>query len=117
MRIPLSSPDLRSEDRSAVLEVLNSTALSQGERLAEFEAAICDATGATHAVAVNSGTSGLHLAVKAAGIQDGDEVIPTAFSFVASANCILYERGIPVFVDIDERSYNLDVEQIGRAIT
>ncbi len=117
MQIPLSSPDLNADDRNAVLEVLNSTALSLGPRVPEFEAAICDVTGAKYAVAVNSGTSGLHLAVKAAGIHDGDEVITTAFSFVASANCILFERGIPVFVDIEERSLNIDVTQVERVIT
>ena len=117
MSIPLSSPNINADDRSAVLEVLNSTALSLGPRLPEFETAICSVTGARYAVAVNSGTSGLHLAVKAAEIHDGDQVITTAFSFVASANCILFERGVPVFVDIDERSLNIDVAQVERAIT
>jgi len=115
--IPLSSPDITDEDRAAVLEVLNSRALSLGPKLPAFEEAVCRATKARHAIAVNSGTSGLHLCVRAAGISDGDEVITSPFSFVASANSILFERGKPVFVDIDPLTYNLDPAQIEQAIT
>ena len=117
MNIPLSSPDINDRDRDAVLEVLHSTALSLGPKLPEFEQAVRRATHARHAIAVNSGTSGLHLSIRAAGIRDGDEVITSPFSFVASANCILFERGRPVFVDIDPVTYGLDPARIEQAIT
>jgi perosamine synthetase len=117
LQIPLSSPDITAEDRAAVLEVLNSKALSLGPKLPAFEQAVSRITNSRHAIAVNSGTSGLHLCVRAAGISDGDEVITTPFSFVASANSILFERGKPVFVDIDPITYNIDPAQIEQAIT
>ncbi len=117
MHIPLSSPDITDEDRAAVLEVLNSKALSLGPKLPAFEQAVCRITNSRHAIAVNSGTSGLHLCVRAAGISDGDEVITSPFSFVASANSILFERGKPVFVDIDPLTYNIDPAQVEKAIT
>ena len=117
MRIPLAQPDLTELERSAVLEVMESTFLSLGPKLPEFETAMARYIGVKHAVAVNSGTSGLHLIVRALGIGEGDEVITTPFSFVASANCILMERARPVFVDIDPVTYNIDPEQIEAAIT
>lgn len=117
MTVPLSSPDLTAAERAAVLEVLEGTTLSLGPRLAEFEDAVRRRTGARHAIAVNSGTSALHLCVKAAGIGEGDEVITTPFSFVASANCMLFERATPVFVDIDPGSYNIDTAHLEEAIT
>jgi perosamine synthetase len=117
MNIPLSSPDLTDEERACVLDVLNSRTLSLGPRLPAFEKTIADLTGSRYAVAVNSGTSALHLCVKAAGIGEGDEVITTPFSFVASANCALFERAVPVFVDIDATSWNMDVSRIEAAIT
>jgi perosamine synthetase len=115
-RIPLSSPDVSQEDRERVLAILSGATLSLGPALAAFEAAIAEAAGTRFAVAVNSGTSALHLCVKAAGIGEGDEVITTPFSFVASANCVLYERAIPRFVDIDIETYNIDNSQIGGGI-
>jgi perosamine synthetase len=99
-----------------VLEVLFSPQLSFGSKLTDFERAVADRAGASYGIAVNSGTSGLHLAVKAAGFGPGDEVITTPFSFVASANCLLYEGATPRFVDIDEETYNIDVRQIPAAI-
>src|SRR5213079_3121988 len=99
--IPLSSPDISVEERERVLAVLSGTALSLGPVLPAFEAAMAEAAGTRFAVAVNSGTSALHLCIKAAGIGEGDEVITTPFSFVASANCALYERATPRFVDIE----------------
>ncbi len=114
--IPLSSPDVSDEDRQRVLDVLNGPTLSLGPQLPAFEEAMAAAAGTRFAVAVNSGTSALHLCVKAAGIADGDEVITTPFSFVASANCMLYERAIPRFVDIDINTYNIDVARIAGAI-
>lgn len=117
MQIPLSSPDINDSDRSAVLDVLSSPTLSLGPKLPAFEEAVARQTNSRFAVAVNSGTSGLHLCVKAANITDGDEVITSPFSFVASANCILYERGKPVFVDIDPVTYNINPARIPGAVT
>src|SRR5579863_3812574 len=114
--IPLSSPDISVEDRERVLAVLSGTTLSLGPSLAAFEASMAEAAGTRFAVAVNSGTSALHLCIKAAGIGEGDEVITTPFSFVASANCALYERAIPRFVDIDIDTYNVNVSQIAGSI-
>jgi perosamine synthetase len=113
----LSRPDVRHEDIEAVLEVLRSPHLALGPKLVAFEKAFAAYIGAKHAVAVNSGTSGLHLAVRALGISDGDEVITTPFSFVASANCMLYERAVPQFVDIDPVKLNMDVSKVEAAIT
>jgi perosamine synthetase len=117
VQIPLSSPDINDSDRSAVLDVLSSPTLSLGPKLPAFEEAVARQTNSRFAVAVNSGTSGLHLCVKAANITDGDEVITSPFSFVASANCILYERGKPVFVDIDPVTYNINPARIPGAVT
>jgi perosamine synthetase len=91
--------------------------LSLGPKLREFEAAFCAYTGARFATAVSSGTAALHLAVKALGIGPGDEVITTPFSFVASANCMLFEQAVPVFVDIDPVTFNLNPEFIEELIT
>jgi perosamine synthetase len=114
--IPLSSPDVSAQDRERVMAVLNGTTLSLGPALPAFEAAMAEAAGTRFAVAVNSGTSALHLCIKAAGIGEGDEVVTTPFSFVASANCALYERAIPRFVDIDLDTYNIDPSQIAASI-
>lgn len=114
--VPLSSPDISDEDRARVLQVLNGPALSLGPMLPAFEKAAAAAAGTRFAIAVNSGTSGLHLCVKGAGIGPGDEVITTPFSFVASANCILFERATPKFVDIDINTYNMNPALIRDAI-
>lgn len=116
MNIPMSSPDLTAADRQAVMEVLATPHLSLGPKLPAFERAVCEYTGARHAIAVNSGTAGLHLCVRAAGIGLGDLVITTPFSFVASTNALLFENAIPVFVDVDARTGNLDVEQLRDAL-
>lgn len=99
--IPMSSPDITGTERAAVLRVLESTYLSNGPRLAAFEQAIAGYTGTDHAVGVNSGTAGLHLAMIAAGVGPGDTVVTSPFSFVASANVALYQGAEPVFVDVD----------------
>lgn len=117
MQIPLAAPDIRDSDRAAVLEVLNSGVLSLGPKLTGFEQAVARVTKSKHAIAVNSGTSALHLCVKAAGIRDGDEVITSPFSFIASSNCLLFERAKPVFVDIDPITFNIDPAKIEEAIT
>jgi len=115
--IPLAKPYITDEDKKAVLEVLNTPYLSLGPKLLEFERVMAEYVGRRYAVAVNSGTSALHLAMKALGIRQGDEVITTPFSFIASANCILYEGAKPVFVDIEEDTLNIDPDKIEDAIT
>jgi len=115
--IPLSSPDITELEISYVTGVLKTPHLSLGPKLAEFEDRMAEFTGVKYAVAVNSGTSALHLIVRALGIKDGDEVITTPFSFIASANCVLFERAKPVFVDIDPTTLNIDVNRIEERIT
>ena len=115
MKIPMSSPDLTDLERKAVMDVINTPILSLGPKVVEFEHAICDYSGAKHAVAVNSGTAGLHLIVRAAGIGAGDTVITTPFSFVASTNALLFENAVPVFVDVDPLTGNIDPEQTAQA--
>ncbi len=108
LRIPMSSPDISDAEIQAVVETLRTPTLSIGPRLDAFERAVATVAGVTWGVGVNSGTSGLHLCVIAAGVQPDDLVITTPFSFIASANCILYERGVPVFVDVDPVTGNID---------
>ncbi len=104
----MSSPDLTNAERQAVFDVLDTPFLSMGPQIRAFEKAFTDYTGLGHAIGVNSGTAGLHLCVRAAGIGPGDVVLTTPFSFVASANVLLFENAIPVFVDVDPRNGNLD---------
>src|SRR3984957_3101019 len=108
MRIPLCQPDIGEREIERVMEVLRSGHLSLGPRVAEFEQAFAEYVGTRYAIAVNSGTSALHLCVKALGIGAGDEVLTTSFSFVASVNCLLYEQAVPGFVDIDTVTLNID---------
>ncbi len=115
--IPLSSQDITEEEIAAVESVLRSDRLSLGPKLDEFEAALADRAGCKYGIAVNSGTSGLHLCVAALGLSEGDEVLTTPFSFVATTNCILFEHAKPVFVDIDPESYNMDPAAMEAAIT
>src|SRR5512147_2274956 len=115
MKIPMSSPDLTDADRQAVIDVVNTPHLSMGKYTPAFEQTFCDLTGAKHAIAVNSGTAGLHLCVRAAGIEAGDLVITTPFSFVASSNVLLFENAVPIFVDIDPRTGNINPELVADA--
>ncbi len=115
--IPLSSPDITEKEVNAIRQVLATPFLSIGPKVTEFEKRIADYIGTKYAIAVNSGTSGLHLCVRSLGIHDGDEVITTPFSFIASANCLLFERAKPVFADIDEKTLCLDVSKIEEKIT
>jgi len=108
VKIPLCRPDITEREIEYVTRALRSGQLSLGPRLAEFEERFAAYIGARYAVATNSGTSALHLCVKALGIEAGDEVLTTSFSFVASANCLLYERAIPTFVDIHPVTLNID---------
>ena len=117
MDVPLSLPDIGEREREAVDEVLRSRWLSMGPVVAAFENKIAEYVGVRQAVAINSGTSGLHLAVRALGLGEGDEAITTPFSFVASANCLLFERVQPVFVDIDPLTLNIDPELVKVKIT
>jgi len=113
--IPMSSPDLTDAERNAVQAVLQTPNLSMGGQIETFEAAFCHLTGLKHAIGVNSGTAGLHLCVRAAGIGSGDLVITTPFSFVASANVLLFENAVPVFVDVDPLTGNIDPAQAAQA--
>jgi perosamine synthetase len=115
--IPLARPVLGEAEERRVLDVLRSGRLSLGPLLAEFEREFAARVGAAHASAVSSGTAGLHLALRAVGVRDGDEVITTPFSFVASANVAVYERARPVFADIDPVTLNLDPEAASAAVT
>lgn len=115
--IPLSMPDITEEDIQAVTNVLRTSQLSLGPKLREFEQKFAAFVGTKEAVAVNSGTSALHLAMRGLSIHDGDEVITTPFSFIASANCILFERAKPVFVDILPNTLCIDPEKVEAAIT
>jgi len=115
--IPLSQPDITDLEIRAVVEVLRSGRLSIGARQSRFEEMIADRAGRRHGIAVSSGTSGLHLIMIALGIGPGDEVVTTPFSFIASANCILYVGAKPVFVDIDPQSLNMDPDKVEAAIT
>ena len=114
MRVPLSRPSITQREIDLVVEVLSSGTLSLGGRLPEFEEHFAAYVGARYAVAVNSGTSALHLCVRALGIGAQDAVITSSFSFVASANCLLYEGALPIFVDIDPETLNLDPRKIER---
>ncbi len=115
--IPLARPVLGAAEEQRVLEVLRSGRLSLGPMLGEFERALAPRVGAAHASAVSSGTAGLHLALRAVGVSDGDEVVTTPFSFVASANVAIFERARPVFADIDPVTLNLDPDAAAAAVT
>jgi len=115
--IPLARPSIGAAEEEAVLEVLRSGHLSLGPRVPEFETRFAARVRAPHASAVSSGTAGLHLALRAVGVSEGDEVVTSPFSFVASANVILYERARPVFVDIDPVTLTLDPGAAAAAVT
>ncbi|MDQ6777337.1 MAG: DegT/DnrJ/EryC1/StrS family aminotransferase [Actinomycetota bacterium] len=115
--ITLARPILGAAEEERVLEVLRSGQLSLGPRLAQFEEAFAATVGVPYAIAVSSGTAGLHLALRAVGVSDGNEVITSPFSFVASANVALYERARPVFADIDPVTLNISPEAAAGAVT
>jgi perosamine synthetase len=117
MEVQLAKPDITQREIDAVVEVMKSGILSIGPKIKEFEKKISEVSGLKYAVAVNSGTSGLHLIVKALGIGDGDEVITPSFSFVASTNCFMMEGAKPVFVDIDPKTLNMNIDAIEEKIT
>lgn len=115
--IPYGKQTIEQDDIQAVVDVLKSDFLTTGPKIAEFEQTVADYVGAKYAVAISNGTSALHAACFAAGIEQGDEVITTPLTFAASANCVLYCGGTPVFADVDPKTYNIDPEDIQRKIT
>ncbi|MDO9356284.1 MAG: DegT/DnrJ/EryC1/StrS family aminotransferase, partial [Solirubrobacteraceae bacterium] len=115
-KIPMAQPVIGDEEKRLVMEVLDSGQLSLGQKTLDFEAGLAARVGVTHGRAVSSGTAGLHLALRAAGVGEGDEVVTSPLSFIASANSILFERGVPKFVDIDPITLNLDVDAAADAI-
>jgi perosamine synthetase len=117
MKIPLSAPDITEAEIEAVIGVLRTSRLSLGPVTEQFEAAVAEYVSVPQAVAVSSGTAGLHLCIRALGIGEGDEVIVPSFAFVAAANAIRYERATPVFADIDPGTLNIDPQKFEEAIT
>jgi perosamine synthetase len=117
MNIPMSSPDITQVEIEAVNAVLRTPSLSIGPRIEQFEHSVANYCGTAHGIGVSSGTAGLHLAIIAAGVKPGDEVITSSFSFIASANAVVYEGGKPVFVDIDPTTGNIDPLVIEAAVT
>ncbi len=115
--LPYGRQWIDADDIEAVVEVLKGDYLTTGPFVLNFEQAVANYVGAKYAVSFANGTAALHGACFAAGITEGDEVITTPLTFAASANCILYQGGKPVFVDIDERTYNIDPEEIEKKIT
>src|SRR5689334_18836438 len=115
--IPVSRPTFGSAEEAGVVEVLRSGWVTQGPKVAEFESKFAEYVGASHAVAVSSCTTALHLALIAAGIKPGDEVLCPSLSFIATANAIVHAGAVPVFVDIDLSTYNMDPNCIEEAIT
>jgi perosamine synthetase len=115
--VPLASPDIGARELQVVTEVLRSGVLALGGFAQQFEAGIASLAGRREGIACSSGTAGLHLGVRALEICDGDEVVTTPFSFVASANCVMYERAVPRFVDIEEESLGLDPALVEDAAT
>ena len=116
INIPMSQPDITDLERDLVDRVMRTNYLSMGPYILQFEEAFKKFTGAKHAIAVSSGTAGLHLCVRAAGWKDGDYVVTTPFSFVSSTNVLLYERITPIFVDAEPETGNIDSEQAAVAI-
>lgn len=115
--IPYGKQYIDEQDVQAVNEVLKSPFLTTGPKAKEFEKKLCEFTGAKYAVAISNGTAALHAACYAAGIEKGDEVITTPITFAASANCVLYCGGVPVFADIDSETWNIDPKEIEKKIT
>ena len=117
MRIPLSAPEITEQDIEAVTGVLRTSSLSMGPKVGEFERSISHYVGASDAIAVNSGTSGLHQAAQKGLAEQFDEVLVPSFTFIAVANAVRYEKATPVFIDVDPRTLNLDPSLLEQAIT
>lgn len=114
--VNMVKPLIGDEEINAVVEVLRSGMLAQGPKVAEFEKSFADYIGVKHAIAVSSGTTALHIALLACGIKEGDEVVTTPFSFIASANCAVYAGAVPVFADINPETYNISAAEVARAL-
>jgi len=114
--VPMSSPEINEDDRQAIMEVLDTSYLSIGPKIESFEESVRTYVGSKEAIGVSSGTTGLHLCVRCAGIQPGDLVLTTPFSFVSSSNVILFEQAIPVFVDVDPLTGNIDPVLVEQSI-
>ena len=115
--IPIAKPIITEEEVEEVVKVLKSGFIAQGPKVAEFEEQFADYVGVEYAVASSSGTTALHLALLAAGVNSGDEVITTPFTFAATGNSVLYVGAKPVFVDIDKETYNINPKKIEEAVT
>ncbi len=115
--IPIARPQMGDEEKQSVWEAMASGSLAQGPRVREFEEQFAAFIGAGHAVATSSGTTALHLALLGYGIGAGDEVVTVPFTFIASANSVIYTGARPVFVDVDESDFTMDVAQVESAIT
>ncbi len=116
-KIPIAKPITADEELKAVEEVLKSGLLCQGKAVFDFENSFSDYIGVKNSIAVGNGTIALDIALKALGIKHGDEVITTPFTFIASANSILYQNAKPVFADVDEKTFNIDPDEVGKKIT
>lgn len=117
MKIPLYKPEIGIDEENAIMRVAKSGVLSKGREIQAFETEFSSYVDKKYAIAVNSGTSGLHLAVKALGWKTGDEIITTPFSYIASSNALLYEGIKPIFVDIDPETLNMDIDALEKKIT
>ncbi len=114
--IPIAKPVIDEDEIEAVIEVLRSGIIAQSKRVEEFERAFAEYIGVDYAIAVSNGTAALDIALKAAGIGEGDEVITTPFTFIATSNAILFQRARPLFADVDE-TYNIDPDKVMERIT
>lgn len=115
--LPLAAAELKEEDERAVVEVLRKRKLGTGEKVREFENAVAEYVGAKYAVAVSSGAAGLHIALMAAAVGHEDEVITTPLTHPATSNCILYQNGVHIFVDVDPATFNIDAAKVKFRIT
>ncbi|MDD5502686.1 MAG: DegT/DnrJ/EryC1/StrS family aminotransferase [Candidatus Thermoplasmatota archaeon] len=115
--IPIAKPQIGDEEKKAVMEVLNSGIIASGPKVKEFEKTFAQFVGTKHAIATSNGTTALHAALFCAGIEPGDEVITTPFTFIATANAILFCGAKPVFADIDLKTFNIDPASVRRKIT
>ncbi|HPB64319.1 MAG TPA: DegT/DnrJ/EryC1/StrS family aminotransferase, partial [Mesotoga sp.] len=116
MLVPLARPDITEREIEAVAGLMDSGILSIGPKVVEFERIIADYVGLKYAIAVNSGTSALHLIVRSVGLDRGKVMLTSPFTFVSSANVAIYEGAIPVFADIDEKTYNISPETLDEAL-
>ena len=115
--IPIANPYIGEEEAKAVYEAVKSGWLSMGKRVEEFESQFAEYVGAKHAIAANSGTTALHLALIASGIEEGDEVLVPTITFISTGNVVLYERAMPVLVECDPKTYNISLEDAQKRIT